>query len=82
MPWVAFTSNFDWAKGARQVVAYKAGMVQLVSQACRDAAVGAGSAKDTDRPAGAPAVGLKQDMEPGRSPAAPPAIRRRRRDGQ
>jgi hypothetical protein len=73
MPWVKFTANFDWKKAPRVVTAYKAGMVQLVSQSCRDAAVNAGVAADTERPAGSPPVTA--------APAGAPRIRRRRHAG-
>lgn len=75
MPWIRFTANFDWRKAPRVVTAYKAGMVQLVSQACRDAAVDAMVAVDAERPAGAPAVTALPELDP--PGAAPPAIRRR-----
>lgn len=53
MPWIAFARDFDWrlpsARG-HVVIAYKAGMVELVSAACAAAAIAAGTATKTQRP--------------------------------
>jgi hypothetical protein len=79
MPWVRFTANYDWKKTPRVVTAYKAGMVQLVSQACRDAAVAASAAVEIERPDGAPAVTALPEID--FLDASPPRIRRRANAG-
>lgn len=47
MPWVRFIDNFDWrlprVRG-HAIVAYKAGMVQLVMRACANEAIAQGKA--------------------------------------
>jgi hypothetical protein len=75
MPWVRFTAKFDWRKAPRVVTASKAGMVQRVSQACRDAAVAAAAAVEIERPEGAPAVTALPEID--FLDASPPRIRRR-----
>lgn len=78
MPWVQFTGDFDWRVGTR-TTAYKTGMVQLVKQACRDAAVSAGRAVDADRPAGALVTVISA---PRRDMAELPRIRKGRHGGR
>ena len=51
MPWVCFTSNYDWQpKDARWMIAYKAGSVLLVKQVVAAQAIKAGKAKLVERP--------------------------------
>lgn len=48
MPWVRFTSDFDWSppeKPGRITIAYKSGMQVLVRRLCAQAAVAAGAAQ-------------------------------------
>jgi hypothetical protein len=59
MPWVCFSRHFDWPKSRHVVTAYKAGMKALVSQSCRDAAVGQGAAVDAEREADVAAPATK-----------------------
>ncbi|WP_073052066.1 hypothetical protein [Kaistia soli] len=53
MPWLHFTAPFDFspaAKGGRMTIAYRAGMVKLVTRECEQAAVAAGKAQRTISP--------------------------------
>lgn len=53
MPWIRFSADFDWSPPAyrnRVTIAYKAGMVQLVTRACADKATAKGAASPTKRP--------------------------------
>lgn len=78
MPWVRFNANFDWRRSPKVTVVYKAGMVQLVSQACRDAAVAAGKAEDAPRPETALAVTAAPAPAIPPVPAEPPRVRKRK----
>jgi hypothetical protein len=54
VPWVRFTGDFDWSppeRGGRVTIAYRAGMVLLVTTACATAAAAADRAQHTMRPA-------------------------------
>ena len=51
MPWVCFTSNYDWQPAnARWMIAYKAGSIVLVKQEVAALAIKAGKAKLVERP--------------------------------
>lgn len=44
MPWVRFTSQWDWRATPAVTIAYRSGQELLVTTACAKAAVGAGTA--------------------------------------
>ncbi|QIG68725.1 hypothetical protein EVB67_075 [Rhizobium phage RHph_TM3_3_14B] len=50
MPWVRFTADMDWKPKPAVTIAYKAGMVRLVTRACAAKATDAGKAEKTERP--------------------------------
>ena len=50
MPWIRFTADFDWRPKHGVTIAYKAGMVKLVTTPCAVAAIAAGKAERTVKP--------------------------------
>lgn len=50
MPWVRFTSDFDWKPAPQITVAYRAGTVMFVRRICAEAAVAAGVGTLTLKP--------------------------------
>ena len=59
--WVKFTKDFDFKPKPTVTKAYKAGMVENVTQACAEQAIALGKAEKTARPAGEKA---EKDGEP------------------
>ncbi len=54
MPWIRFSSDFNWhvpAYGGRVTVAFKMGTTKFVTRAAAAAAIAAGKAQPTARPA-------------------------------
>lgn len=50
MPWIRFTSDFDFRPRPQVTIAYKAGMHLLVTTACADLAVAKGRAVRQGKP--------------------------------
>ncbi len=50
MPWVTFSTDFDFRAKPNVLTAYKKGNTYLVSQACADQAMAARAATVADRP--------------------------------
>ncbi|MGU3495928.1 hypothetical protein ACLBXM_17950 [Xanthobacteraceae bacterium A53D] len=50
MPWVSFTSDFDWRPRRGLVMAYRAGTTALVTTPCAKAAKGKGAAVSVPKP--------------------------------
>jgi hypothetical protein len=65
MPWVRFTSSFDFKPKPTVTLAYHAGDVKLVTTACATAALRAGKAEKAAKPKGRPVfdVALRQGEE-------------------
>lgn len=51
MPWVKFTTRFDYRVKHNVMISYKAGGTYLVKQECADLAIAAKKAALTERPA-------------------------------
>lgn len=54
MPWVRFTSDFDFKPKPQVTQAYKDGAVKLVTTACANAAIAAGKGEKAQKPHGQP----------------------------
>lgn len=53
MPWVRFTSNYDYRPSERRgrvTIAFKAGAVRFVRRECASRAIAAGRAEEVNRP--------------------------------
>lgn len=50
MPWVRFIADFDFKPKRAVTIAYRRGMVKMVTTPCANAALAAGKAEPTTKP--------------------------------